>query len=87
MPLDQDGNDIGLFYRLLGAFTIIATFALLALALMRNHTITKIEGLLVAGLIVAGAALLRPKLVDEGVKNLANWLPFFPYTKKQPPEG
>lgn len=80
-PIEPQQNNIGIFYELLGAFSIVATVGLFGYSLFIKHTFNLIEGLLIIGLILTSIALLRPNAFDLVVKNIANWLPFIPYKK------
>lgn len=75
--LPQD--DIGPFYEVLGALTLIGAMALAFLHAWRVHSLTWIDAAIIGLLVFASIALIRPTKFDLIVKQIAGWLPFFKY--------
>ncbi len=74
-------EDIGVAYQLVGSVILLGTCGIVGWGVYAGHAYSKIDGLLVGGLIVASLALLRPDWLDNLVKTVVDKLPFFKYTK------
>lgn len=78
-------QDIGSFYKFLGALMLVAVLGLLGYGISVAHEFGKVDGLLIGGMIVGAMALLRPDWLDSLVKTIADKLPFLSY--KKPPDA
>lgn len=78
-------DDIGTFYKILGALLVLCVVALVAYGIKVDHQFGKIDGVLIGGMLVGAMALLRPQWLDSLIKTLADKLPFLSYRK--PPDA
>lgn len=83
MPDEPKPEDnIGPYYQALGALLTIGFIAVIGFQSYNRQVITKLDLILYGIVLVLILALIRPKFLDSIIKNIANWLPFTKYTKK-----
>jgi hypothetical protein len=76
-------DNISIVYQILGAFCLLGGIILGALLVVYGRAIDLYAIGLVAILIIAALALLRPTWLDNFLKNIADRLPFFRYSKPE----
>ena len=79
-PLPPE-KDIGPFYRAAGVLALIAFIATIVWQTYKGHAVDKFDLIRDGLILLLIFGLVRPEFVDNISKNLANWLPFFKFTK------
>jgi hypothetical protein len=79
-PVPPD-EDIGPFYRALGAVLAVGALVMLLIRVNNNYSLTWVDFGMFCVVSLMVLALIRPKFFDAIVKTLADKLPFFSYKK------
>jgi hypothetical protein len=79
-----EGNDIGPFYRLMGAIVLVGAMVMVGFQVKDKHAFSWPDVALWVIILFLEVMLLRPKKFDNSVKTLADKLPNFisSYTKQ-----
>lgn len=74
-------DDIGPFYKTIGAICLFAGIGLAFYHEYHDRVFGWVDACIVGVLVIASIALIRPDKFDAVVKTIADRLPFFSYTK------
>lgn len=83
-PLPED--DIGPFYKTLGAISLIGGLVLILLETHHHQGVSALSVIRFGILLLVCLALIRPGKFDEIVKTIADKLPMFSFVKKSDDE-
>lgn len=75
-------DDIGPFYRVLGAILAIGALLLLLIRVYNNQLFTWIDFGMLCIVSMMVLALIRPRFFDSTVKTIADKLPMFSFKKE-----
>ena len=78
-----DDEKIGPFYQFLGALLALGAVVIAVLHAKADHGLTGYDIALIAILVSAALALLRPKWFDNFAKEMADKIPFLAYRKPE----